>query len=222
MSRRKTSGTTSTVVFIILLVLLGLFWYYSKEQAPPATAPTPGPAPVGDATAQLATLAIAPEGKMAGYSRDRFPHWASQGDSCDTRELVLQRQGTDVKTDAECKATSGQWTSPYDAKVITKAAEIDIDHTVPLAEAWRSGADKWTDDDRKKFANDLGGVQLMAASATSNRAKGDQDPAKWKPPVQSYWCVYSQHWISVKATYALTIDQAEHDALASMLATCPA
>lgn len=213
------AAVTSLVVFV-LLVALG--WYLSELQSskenPPSTPAPTGSAPTG--SSDLGALKIAPEGKMAGYSRDRFPHWASQGNSCDTREIVLQRQGTDVKSDKDCKAVSGTWNSVYDNVVIKDAGDVDIDHMVPLAEAWRSGADKWTDDERKAFANDLGGIQLLAVTAKSNRAKGDQDPAKWKPPAQTYWCTYAQYWISVKITYKLTVDQAEHDALAVLLKTC--
>jgi hypothetical protein len=212
MNRKQATAFTSLLVVVILAALA---WYLDRGEtaatAPPAT---------GDSANQLAALVIAPEGKMAGYSRDRFPHWASQGNSCDTREIVLQKQGADVRSDKDCKAVSGTWVSPYDGLTITDAGSIDIDHTVPLAEAWRSGASTWVDEDRKKFANDLGGIQLIAASATTNRAKGDQDPAKWKPAVTTYWCTYAQNWIAVKATYKLTIDQAEHDALASMLTSC--
>lgn len=203
------AAVTSLIVF---LLLVGLAWYLNDLQE--------SPAPTGTGSAELSALKIAPEGKMAGYGRDRFPHWSSQGNSCDTREIVLQRQGADVRADKSCKATAGKWTSPYDGVVVTDAGDVDIDHTVPLAEAWRSGADKWTDDERGKFANDLGGIQLLATSAASNRSKGDQDPGKWKPPVQSYWCTYATHWVQVKNTYQLTIDQAEHDALAGMLAAC--
>jgi hypothetical protein len=217
--RMNRAAVTSLVVFV-LLVALG--WYLSELQSskenPPSTPAPTGSAPTG--SSDLGALKIAPEGKMAGYSRDRFPHWASQGNSCDTREIVLQRQGTDVKSDKDCKAVSGTWNSVYDNVVIKDAGDVDIDHMVPLAEAWRSGADKWTDDERKAFANDLGGIQLLAVTAKSNRAKGDQDPAKWKPPAQTYWCTYAQYWISVKITYKLTADQAEHDALASMLKAC--
>ncbi|MGI5502211.1 HNH endonuclease family protein [Lentzea sp. CA-135723] len=213
------AAVTSLVVFVLLLAA---GWYLTNLQSsqenspnrPPSTSATPG------GSSDLGALKIAPESKMAGYSRDRFPHWASQGNSCDTREIVLQKQGADVKTDKDCKATSGTWTSPYDNVVIKDGGEVDIDHTVPLAEAWRSGADKWTDDDRKAFANDLGGIQLLAVTAKTNRSKGDQDPAKWKPPVEAYWCTYAQHWIQVKITYQLTADQAEHDALATMLKAC--
>jgi hypothetical protein len=158
---------------------------------------------------------------MTGYSRDRFEHWASGPDSCDTRETVLQRQGTAVTRDAQCRAQSGTWTSPYDGAQVTDADKLDIDHMVPLAEAWRSGAASWTDERRKQFANDLSNPQLFAVTASLNRSKGDRDPAEWKPPLQAYWCTYAKNYVTVKAAYALTVDQAEHDALAQMLTTCP-
>jgi hypothetical protein len=218
----KRSATVVSGVVVILAIIVGCDVTQSLQPTTTPSGGTPtGPAAPGDDTAaQLAALTVAPEAKMAGYSRDRFPHWSSQGNSCDTREVVLQRQGSDVQVDAECKATSGTWTSAYDGVVVTKAGELDIDHTVALAEAWRSGADKWTDEQREKFANDLGGLQLIAVTASSNRSKGDQDAAKWKPPVQAYWCTYARAVVSVKTIYSLTVDEAERDALGAMLKTC--
>jgi hypothetical protein len=219
------SGKRSTVVVSGALVILMIIAGCGADLLAPST-PTTAPVPTGpaapgdDPAAQLAALTVAPEAKMAGYSRDRFPHWSGQGDGCDTRDVVLQRQGADVQTGDRCKITAGTWTSVYDGVVVTDAGALDIDHTVALAEAWRSGADKWTDEQREKFANDLGGLQLIAVTASSNRSKGDQDPAKWKPPVQAYWCPYARAVVSVKTMYALTVDEAERDALAAMLKTC--
>ncbi|MEU3093103.1 HNH endonuclease, partial [Streptomyces massasporeus] len=64
---------------------------------------------VEQARKELGGLKVAPHGSMAGYSRSKFPHWASQGESCDTRETVLERDGTDVTRDDECRAVSGKW-----------------------------------------------------------------------------------------------------------------
>ncbi|ONI85605.1 HNH endonuclease [Saccharothrix sp. ALI-22-I] len=218
----KRSTTIVSGVVLILLITVGCNVPQSLQPtaSPSGGAPTGPAAPGDDPAAQLAALTVAPEGKMTGYSRDRFPHWSSQGNSCDTREIVLQRQGADVKTDGQCKAISGTWTSAYDGVVVTDAGDLDIDHMVALAEAWRSGADKWTDEQREKLANDLGGLQLIAVTASSNRSKGDQDAAKWKPPVQAYWCTYARAMVSVKTLYALTVDEAERDALGAMLQTC--
>ncbi|TQM80677.1 uncharacterized protein DUF1524 [Saccharothrix saharensis] len=216
----KRSAVVSGVLVLLLIVAGCGTGVLTPDTTSSAGVPTGPAAPGDDPAAQLAALTVAPEGKMAGYSRDRFPHWSSQGQGCDTRDVVLQRQGADVRTGERCKITSGTWTSAYDGKVVADPGELDIDHTVALAEAWRSGADKWTDEQREKFANDLGGLQLIAVTASSNRAKGDQDAAKWKPPVQSYWCTYARAVVSVKTLYALTVDEAERDALGAMLKTC--
>jgi hypothetical protein len=59
------------------------------------------------------------------------------------------------KIGPKCKLTGGKWISAYDGKTITNASQLDVDHLVPLAEAWRSGAWKWTPVQRQTFANDL-------------------------------------------------------------------
>ncbi len=169
---------------------------------------------------QLAALTVAAWGSMAHYSRDRFPHWISQGAGCDTRDKVLQRDGQGVKTGAECSITAGHWVSPYDGKATTDPHTLDIDHLVPLADAWRTGAASWTDAKREQFANDLTRPQLIAVTAGSNRSKGDQDPSQWKPPNRGYWCRYAQSWVAVKAYWQLTVTPAEKSALADMLGTC--
>ncbi|MFB6814334.1 DUF1524 domain-containing protein [Streptomyces sp. NPDC056347] len=186
----------------------------------PAARELPPPPDTAEARLQLAHLTVADEDDVPGYSRAKFPHWITQYGTCDTREVVLQRDGQDVVQDDQCRATSGTWYSEYDGKSFSSASGLDIDHVVPLKEAWRSGASAWTTPERRAFANDLTHSQLIAVSANSNRAKGDKDPGNWRPPLQSYWCTYSRAWISVKATYHLTANPSEVGALVQMLDTC--
>ncbi|MEO3870445.1 HNH endonuclease family protein [Nonomuraea sp. B12E4] len=191
----------------------------------PATsvaAPTELPTPLSPLAAyqRLTELTVADPRPMRGYSRARFPHWTQQGQECDTREVVLARDGVDVKQDERCRAVSGAWFSEYDGRAFTSGSDLDIDHMVPLAQAWRSGADAWTDAQRRRFANDLDAPQLIAVSAASNRSKGDQSPDQWRPPRRSYWCTYSRAWIDVKSRYELTVTEPERDALADMISTC--
>jgi hypothetical protein len=189
----------------------------------PATAPfaLPEPSPVEAARSELAQLNVAEPHSMAGYSRTKFPHWITRYGTCDTREVVLARDGQDVKQDEQCRAVSGTWVSPYDGMEITSASGIDIDHVDPLANAWRSGADTWTTDQRRTFANDLIHPELIAVSASSNRQKGDQSPDQWRS-MRSYWCTYARAWTDVKYVYQLNITQPEKTALTEMLDTCPA
>jgi len=213
---RKTRPAQKLGGAVALLILISVAVWWVNRSKSVASAPPPA-----TSTPALESLVIAPPGPMTGYSRDRFEHWVGGPNSCDTREIVLQRQGSGVTRDAQCRAVSGKWTSPYDGVEITDAGKVDIDHMVPLAEAWRSGAASWTDERRKEFANDLSNPQLFAVTPTANRSKGDGDPAVWKPPARGFWCTYAQDYVTVKAAYQLTVDQAEHDALAEMLGTCP-
>lgn len=186
----------------------------------PAARQLPPPPDAAEARLQLAGLVVADEADAPGYSRSKFPHWITQYGACDTREVVLQRDGQDVVQDGQCRATGGTWYSEYDGKTITSASGIDIDHVVPLKEAWRSGASGWATPERRAFANDVTHSQLIAVSSGSNRSKSDKDPGNWKPPLESYWCVYSRAWISVKSVYHLTANPAEVAALDQMLNTC--
>ncbi|MEV0991771.1 HNH endonuclease family protein [Streptomyces sp. NPDC049949] len=182
----------------------------------------PGMVGVAAARTQLAALKVAQPGTMAGYSRAKFTHWAEQGNKCDTREVVLKRDGTDVKQDSECKAVSGTWKSLYDGVVVTDASKMDIDHIVPLAEGWRSGAAGWDAARRKAFANDLTHPQLLSVTAATNRSKGDQSPDLWQPPDKASWCQYGRAWTTVKSTYGLTVTEAEKKMLGTMLDSCAA
>ena len=185
-----------------------------------ATATPPGIPSKATAQSQLNALTVATEGSMSGYSRDKFPHWITISGSCDTRETVLKRDGTSVVTSSSCSATSGRWYSPYDGATWTAASDVDIDHVVPLAEAWRSGASAWTTAKRQSFANDLSHPQLIAVTDNVNQAKGDQDPTTWQPPLTSYRCTYARMWINVKYTWGLKLQSAEKSALQSMLNLC--
>jgi hypothetical protein len=188
--------------------------------AAPTSAAPPTPPPAATARTELATLQVAAPYPMTGYSRDKFPHWVNQHGACNTREVVLQRDGESVTTDSDCAAVSGRWYSVYDQVWLTSAADVDIDHVVPLANAWRSGADWWPTSQREAFANDLDSQQLIAVHDTVNQAKGDQSPDQWKPPNTGYWCVYARSWVHVKYVWKLTITSAEKAALTDMLDRC--
>lgn len=185
-----------------------------------ASAIPPGIPDAATAQAELAQLTVAPDGSMDGYDREKFPHWSTVEGSCNTREEVLKRDGENVEVGTDCAATSGSWTSPYDGDTWTDTADVDIDHMVPLAAAWRSGAASWTTDQREDFANDLSSPQLWAVTDNVNQEKSDQTPDTWKPPLQSHWCEYARAYTHVKFVYTLTVNEAEKGALTEMLGTC--
>ncbi|SDH08634.1 HNH endonuclease family protein [Nonomuraea jiangxiensis] len=187
--------------------------------AQPAAAIPPNIPSAATATSRLAALPVAAESHGSTYDRDLFPHWSTVSGSCNTREEVLKRDGTNVVTNSSCAAVSGSWFSPYDGATWTAASDVDIDHMVPLAEAWASGAWSWTTARRQQFANDLGGPQLWAVTDNVNQSKSDQDPAEWQPR-SAERCRYARAWIQVKWYWGLSADSTEKAALSSMLASC--
>jgi hypothetical protein len=185
------------------------------------TGTTGTPPAAGDSARLLGQLTVAKSSSMRGYSRERFPHWRDAGRNCDVRDTVLQRDGENIKLSG-CNVVGGRWVSVYDKRTFSDPSDVDIDHMVPLANAWRSGADKWDDKRRGDFANDITRPQLRAVSAAANRAKGDQDPSQWKPANRGFWCEYAADWIAVKHFWRLRVTAAEKAALSDMLDTCPA
>ncbi|MDH6551613.1 HNH endonuclease family protein [Streptomyces sp. SAI-041] len=203
----------------ILGALTALIASVAVLNGPAASAALPTPVSAATARTYLASLTVATENRT-GYSRDLFPTWITISGTCNTREYILKRDGSNVVTDSACAATSGSWYSPYDGATWTAASDVDIDHLVPLAEAWDSGASAWTTSRRQSFANDVTRPQLLAVTDNVNQSKGDQDPATWMPSLSSYRCTYVRAWVQVKYYYGLSVDSAEKSALTGYLANC--
>jgi hypothetical protein len=204
--------------------------------APPAATNVPGGVvPTGTldtatAKARLAELVDAVPGSLTGYARDcdrsaacvfGQPWLDVDGDGCDQRSQVLARDLVNVtRKPGRCAVTAGTLTDPYTGETITSVSKIQIDHVVPLAEMWRSGASKWTTDQRAQAANNL--VNLVAVKGTVNQQKGDKTPDAWLPPNAGYHCTYSKIYVTIKLTYGLTVTAPERAALAAALNTCAA
>lgn len=197
----------------------------------PSSAATASPDLTQSASAStsvfVAMLAELPQddspGSHTGYDRDYFNAWIdADGDGCNTRaEVLLMESQTTVSTRGRCTVTTGSWVSVYDGALLTDAGSLDIDHFVPLNEAWVSGAYAWDGATRVQFGNDLGyGPSLVAVTASSNRSKSDQDPARWMPPARGYFCDYAATWVAVKWRWSLSVDSLERMALQSVLNEC--
>lgn len=156
-----------------------------------------------------------------GYDRSLFKLWIdADKNGCDTRaEVLLKEAIVKPKMGASCKLTSGKWISNYDGITYTDSSKLDIDHIVPLAEAWRSGAWAWTDKERETYANFLeNDMALNAVTASVNRSKGDKDIASWLP--KKNVCQYLAGWVTVKAYFSLTVDAAEATVINKYYSIC--
>ncbi len=156
-----------------------------------------------------------------GYDRALFPHWVdADGDGCSTRNEVLLAEADDAPSvSGTCTLSGGRWYSYYDRVSWRNAPDVDIDHMVPLAEAWDSGAGSWTTSVRQSYANDLGDSRsLVGVTDSVNQTKGDQDPAEWLPTYDN--CRYLREWVAVKHRWRLSVDGAEKSALQSLASGC--
>lgn len=213
------SRVISFVTLLVTTVLLSVSFVGSVSTASAANLSSVKPKTF---TQLIDSLPVAAE-ISGGYDRKLFKHWTDEDkDGCDTRrEVLIEESRSKIKVGKDCAVKTGRWVSVYDSKVIRNASLLDIDHFVPLKEAWESGAANWDNTTRERFANDLGYVQsLIAVSAGSNRSKSDRDPADWLPTNKSYRCVYVYSWVQVKLRWSLTADAREVSALKSASANC--
>jgi hypothetical protein len=228
----RTTTPVGVLVGVVMAVASAIIPNLDSGDQVPAETP-----PAGTVTAEvpeeptsteveslLAQLQVAPEGPREGYAREAFKHWVDgDGDGCDTREEILIEESLVPATTeaAGCSVTAGEWLSLYDTTTFTAPGGLDIDHMVPLGEAWDSGASEWDSTRREDYANDLSHpAALIAVSAGSNRSKSDRDPAEWQPPSVETWCQYASDWVTVKVAWELSADDAEVQALRELLVTC--
>lgn len=156
------------------------------------------------------------------YNRRRqFGTWKidpHDGSCLDVRGQVLQRDSeTRVATRESrnrCVVVSGRWVDPYSGQTYTSASEIDIDHMVPLKNAYDNGGWRWSAEKRCHYFNFVESKgHLLSVSQRENSAKGDSSPADYLPPLRSAQCGYLKNWLSIKLTWGLTLPAHEADAI---------
>ena len=161
--------------------------------------------------------------------RDEFgPAWAdTDHNGCDTRNDILARDltGETFKPGTNnCVVATGTLADKYTGTTINfvrgqdTSSDIQIDHIVPLSDAWQKGAQQLSADQRKELANDP--LNLMAADGPTNSAKGDKDAATWLPPNKAFRCEYVERQTAVKMKYSLWVTRSERDAIAGTLKNC--
>lgn len=179
--------------------------------------------PAKEALDQLEVKGRAPK---TGYKRAQFgPGWADY-QSCDTRNLVLQRDLAPKMISSDgCKVVSGILRDPYTGREVSfrrgesSSALVQIDHVVALSDAWQKGAQLLSQNERVAFANDP--LNLLAVDGPANQNKGDGDAATWLPPNKPYRCQYIARQIAVKLKYHLWVTEAEKNAMSRVLGACP-
>ena len=190
-----------------------------------SVAPTASGADTPAAATVLSSLPVKGRAPMTGYARSQFGQaWADvDRNGCDTRTDILKRDLVERQMANRCKVLSGVlYPDPYTGRPLTYVrgrSVVDVDHVVALGNAWATGAQQLTGDDRLALANDP--FNLLAVQASANRQKGDGDAATWLPSNKRYRCAYVARQVAVKAKYRLWVTPAEKAAIARVLGTCP-
>lgn len=178
-----------------------------------------------DAIDALNKIPIKGRAPKTDYSRDKFGTDWIVVNGCDTRNIILNRDLTDVAVNDKCQVISGKLNDPYSGQVInfkrgtSTSSDIQIDHVVSLSDAWQKGAQLITKDIRIKMANDP--LELLAVDGQTNMQKSDGDAATWLPPNKSFRCQYIARQIAVKIKYNLWVSKSEYDVMKNILNNCP-
>jgi hypothetical protein len=178
----------------------------------------------------LAGITIAEELDGSDYDRSRhFGGWLRDDDGIDVRQHVLAAESYVPVTwdEAGRKVIAGLWFDPFTGRTFRSPfsasgyAVVQIDHVVPLKEAWESGAKNWSQDERIAYANDLTNPgHLIAVHGPTNGSKGHRDPAEWVVPNADFQCAYALTWVAIKRHWNLTMDDDEAQAIRTIGRIC--
>ena len=216
----------------------GLLAQFAELGSTPAPQPTassfdglvqelqqPNPDAVGSALTALDGIPVRGRAPKTGYSREQFSDGWGRVDGCDLRNLMLQRDLTNLVMRDSCIVESGVLADPYTATEIDFLRGVDtslavqIDHVVAVSDAWQKGAQQLTEERRYEFYNDP--LNLLAVSGPANQAKSDSDAASWLPANRAFRCEFVAIQIAVKARYDLWVTQAEAETMRRVLRSCP-
>ena len=179
------------------------------------------------ASTGLAKLPVKPALSTDNYERSAFggASWNSWK-ACNTRQKILNRDIKDKKIATnDCTVESGYLDDPYTGKRIvikdksTMTKAIQIDHVVALANAWQTGAQDLSENQRDQLAND--DLELLAVDADANQEKSSSDAGQWLPSNHTFRCEYVARQIAVKLKYSLWVTANEKSAMDKVLSTCP-
>jgi len=157
-----------------------------------------------------------------GYRREPFGDGWATLEGCTVRQWVLAEEMVTGEVEG-CWIEDGRWRDWYGpGRSLIAAGAVQLDHVVPLAQAWQAGAHRWPARRRRALDNDLSSpLTLTAVSAVVNEAKGASPPDVWLPPDRRSHCRYAITWIAIKHRWELSITDAEPRAFAGLLERCP-
>lgn len=218
---------TRRLVGLLLVLVVSLVTLLTNPSLYQPVAPTvTGQQVAGSALEALNTLVVKGRAPKTGYARTQFGDGWAIKDGCDTRNIILARDMEQEAVDETCNVQSGTLNDPYTGAVIqfkrgaTSSQAVQIDHVIALSNAWQTGAQQLTLEQRVALANDP--LELLAVDGPANQQKSDGDAATWLPSNKAFRCQYVARQVAVKQKYSLWVTVAEKEAMAGVLGQCPA
>lgn len=207
----------------------------SRSSSPTSTPRTTGTSAKSGALDALNKLPEKGRAPKTGYDRAMFGQaWTDDvteqygRNGCDTRNDILKRDLTAVTikpSTNDCVILTGTLSDPFTGASIPftrgvgSSNAVQIDHVVALSNAWQTGAQQLSVQERQNFANDP--LNLLAVDGPTNSSKGDGDAATWLPPNKSYRCEYVARQVAVKKKHNLWVTPPEKNAISGILSGCP-
>ena len=181
--KKKNIRKKSSPIYILLIIIIFALYYYYQNNY---------------------------KNDIGGeYNREDWGNWIDEdGDGLNTRHEVLAEESLIKPVISNNKVVSGKWFDKYTGKYFTNPSDLDIDHLVPLKNAYISGASNWSKKKKNRYYNYLKyDNHLIAVSKSANRNKSDKSPVDWLPPNEEYQCEYVREWFKIKTAWGLTIEE---------------
>jgi len=217
---RRVIVTIISLIGFAVVILAAAPPVIEQTQQPEVAAPTIQA--TGSAATALEALPVKGRAPKTDYARSQFGSGWATTNGCDSRNIILHRDLQDPVVDEGCNVLSGTLNDTYTGTVIpfTKGvSDIQIDHVVALSNAWQTGAQQLTRQQRIQLANDP--LELIAVQGEANQQKSDGDAATWLPSNKSFRCEYIARQIAIKQKYSLWVTAPEKTAMLTVLADCP-
>ncbi len=162
---------------------------------------------------------------VTGYDRDEFGGWVDEDNDCqNTRAEILidtSEESVAFRNIDNCVVGYGYWYDPYTDEIYTDASNLDIDHFVPLKNAYVSGAYLWNDSRKKEYSNYRGyEYHLIPVFKSANREKSAYGPEVWLPENEDFHCGYINIWVEIKTYWGLTVNEKEYEKILEITSSC--
>lgn len=215
------------VALVVLVAVVFVSLLTSEDMWQPLLVQKPSPiqTATGSTVDLLATIDVKGRAPKTGYERTQFGNGWAVMDGCDTRNIILYRDLKNPVVSEGCKVASGILNDPYTGNMVafvrgpSTSDDVQIDHVVALSNAWQTGAQQLSQEERERLANDP--LELLAVDGSANQEKSDGDAATWLPQNKAFRCQYVARQVAVKAKYRLWVTPAEKEAIVRILSTCP-